>query len=168
MSLSGIFAGSEAEEMKDERIDGLVGKRVFLLKKDSDEDVCRARIFTADGALFCSDFAKSQKGCGRMQDWYAHFGDDAADDMRLSERTTIHDQGKEEAFEKCCGLVEGLFEGVVEVDVEFAVLMDVLLDTIEEDGGDEVLCCCGLGGDEDLGCSKSSVGCPGFRTGDGE
>lgn len=154
--------------MKDERIDGFVGKCVFLLKKHSDEDVCRTGIFAADGALLCSYFAKPQKGCCRMQDRYAHFGDDAADDMRLSKRTAVHDEGEEETFEEGCGLVQGLSDGVVQVDVEFAVLMDVLLDAIEKDGGDEVLCSCGLGGDEDLGCRKGSVGRPGLRAGDGE
>src|SRR2546423_150671 len=154
--------------MKDERIDGFVGKCVFLLKQNSDKYVGRPGIFTADGALLGSYFAQPQEGCSRMQDWYAHFGNDAADDVRLSESTAIHNQGEEEALEEGRRLVERLFERVVEVHVELAVLMDVLLDAIEEDGADEVLCSGRLGRDEDLGGSKGSVGCPGLRAGDRE
>jgi hypothetical protein len=103
-----------------------------------------------------------------VQDRYAHFRNHAADDVRFSECAAVHDEWEEEAFEEGCGLVEGLFEGIVEMDVEFAVFVDVLFDAVEEDGGDEVLCCGGLRGDEDFGSGEGCVRCPGFGAGDGK
>ena len=59
MGLPCIFAGSEAEEMKDERVDGFIRERVLLLQQDSDEDVGCAGTFAADRALLCCYLTQS-------------------------------------------------------------------------------------------------------------
>lgn len=162
-----ILARSEAEEMEHERIDGLVRKCVFLLKQDADEDVGRAGVFAADGALLGCDFAEAEEGGCGVQDRDADFRDHTADDVRFSEGAAVQDEGEEEAFEEGSGLVERLFKGVVEVDIKFTVFLDVLFDAVEENGRDEVLCCGGLRGDEDFGGGEGCVWCPGFGPGDG-
>ena len=103
-----------------------------------------------------------------MQDWYAYFRDDTADDVRFSECAAVHDKREEEALEESCRLVEGFFEGIVEVDVEFAVLVDVLFHAVEEHCGYKMLSRGGLGRDEDFGCGKGCVWSPGFRARDGK